>query len=69
MREFAIDTDKIICNFILAIVYLFVALEEADYQVLIAAEKNEDEFANSTNFYDSWSLKSLISHQRNNLDE
>ena len=34
IRALSIDTDKIICTFILAIAYLFVALEEVDYQIL-----------------------------------
>jgi len=34
------DTDKIICNFIFALLYLFVALEEVDYQILAASKKS-----------------------------
>ncbi len=39
IRAVAIDTDKIICTFILAFAYLFVVLEEVDYQVLSSSNQ------------------------------
>ncbi len=52
------DFDKIICAIIIVIGYLFVALEEADYQILSAScdANSEDIISN-----DSWSLGSVLS--------
>ncbi len=55
------DFDRIICWFLILLSYLFVALEEADYQVLSASldADNQDTISD-----DSWSLMNLFSFFR-----
>ena len=60
---FGIDTNWIISNFILALIYLFVALEEADYQILSASKTSENENFDMLDENDPWALKSLLFRQ------
>ena len=54
-----VNTDTIICHFLIAFAYLFVALEEADYQVLSALDQDSGNFKTDISDRDEWSLKSL----------
>ncbi len=61
LQALSIDTDKIICSFFMALVHLFAALEEADYQVLSATKKLDDDNLIEDN---SWSIYSLIRRRK-----
>ncbi len=60
IKELAVNTDKIICSFLMALVYFFVAIEEADYQVFSASNDFSKDDLKYTQMKDEWSIWSFF---------
>ncbi len=60
LKPLTINIDRIICHFLMAFTYLVVAIEEADYMILLARSSKEEKNLIDVEIEDIWSLKMLL---------